>query len=589
MSNREFPLYTIKNNCQDCYKCVRSCPVKAIKIEDNSAMIVPDLCIACGKCYQVCPAKAKQYRNDLTRAKHLVESGKDIYVSLAPSWITEFDDFTSEQIIAGIRRLGIQGVSETALGAEEVSSNIAHILENHEKGMFISTACPAVVEYINKYIPERSKNLTQLSSPLLAHCTMLKEMLGKDIEIIFIGPCIAKKFEADRHPELLNLSLSFTDLKQWFKDENINPKEITTSIFDRFTLQKAEEGTAYSVEGGMIETLKPYEQSKNAYLMQITGIDNIKRELCNIKEDELDKPIFIECLACEGGCVSGPCMSNKKSGLEKRIDILKETTFSEEIKNRKPQYDINLQYQSQDLNQPEFDEATLKKTLTQIGKYTIEDEINCGGCGYNTCRNFARALLRGKAEPEMCVSHMKHQAQRKANALLRCIPSPIVIADSNLNIMEYNDKFVEDFWNDEEHNDIYDPHNLRGANLRDFISFTNLFSASLELGQDIHREHIKYDDKLYDVVVFNIDKGQSVGGIIEDVTNVEMKKEQIASRAKEVIHKNLATVQQIACTLGEHMAETEVLLRSIAKDFSAEDPTHNNEVTIRTNSNKRDY
>lgn len=639
MSNREYPLYTIKNNCQDCYKCVRRCPVKAIKIEDGSAMIVPDLCIACGTCYRVCPAKAKQARNDLTRAKHLVQSGKDVYVSLAPSWITEFEGVSREQMIAAIRRLGFRGVSETALGAEEVSANIAGLLdkaandalqvsaapdmsqtacgekdedasaerspertsgvrEDTNTGeapqvsaanrLFISTACPAVVEYINKYVPERTANLTKLTSPLLAHCRLLKTALGKDIEVIFIGPCIAKKIEADRHPDLLSLSLSFTDLRQWLKDENIELKDIHTSVFDKFVMSKAEEGTAYPVEGGMIETLKPYEQSQKAYLMQITGIDNIKRELKNIREEALDRPVFIECLACEGGCVNGPCTSSKKSGLEKRVEILKESDFSGLAGKRSPSVDIRLDYAPEAIVQPKHDETDIKRVLASIGKYSIEDEINCGGCGYNTCRNFAKALLDGKAEPEMCVSHMKQQAQRKANALLRCIPSPIVIANARLSIMEYNDKFVETFWNEDEHADIYDQNNLHGADLRDFINFTNLFSASLDLEQDIHREHVRFNDKLFDVVVFNIDKKQIVGGIIEDVTNMEMKKEQIAEKAKEVIHKNLATVQQIACTLGEHMAETEVLLRSIAKDFATDDE-QSSDLTIRTNSNKRDY
>lgn len=597
MSNREYPLYTIKNNCQDCYKCVRRCPVKAIKIEDGSAMIVPDLCIACGTCYRVCPAKAKQARNDLTRAKHLVQSGKDVYVSLAPSWITEFEGVSREQMIAAIRRLGFRGVSETALGAEEVSANIAGLLDKAANDalqvsaanrLFISTACPAVVEYINKYVPERTANLTKLTSPLLAHCRLLKTALGKDIEVIFIGPCIAKKIEADRHPDLLSLSLSFTDLRQWLKDENIELKDIHTSVFDKFVMSKAEEGTAYPVEGGMIETLKPYEHSQKAYLMQITGIDNIKRELKNIREEALDRPVFIECLACEGGCVNGPCTSSKKSGLEKRVEILKESDFSGLAGKRSPSVDIRLDYAPEAIVQPKHDETDIKCVLASIGKYSIEDEINCGGCGYNTCRNFAKALLDGKAEPEMCVSHMKQQAQRKANALLRCIPSPIVIANARLSIMEYNDKFVETFWNEDEHADIYDQNNLHGADLRDFINFTNLFSASLDLEQDIHREHVRFNDKLFDVVVFNIDKKQIVGGIIEDVTNMEMKKEQIAEKAKEVIHKNLATVQQIACTLGEHMAETEVLLRSIAKDFAADDE-QSSDLTIRTNSNKRDY
>ncbi len=597
MSNREYPLYTIKNNCMDCYKCVRHCPVKAIKIEDNSAMIVPDLCIACGTCYKVCPAKAKQTRNDLPRAKHLLQSGKDVYVSLAPSWITEFEGLEAGQIIAAIRRLGIKGVGETALGAQEVSCNIADIMEKlgnssdpkDKNRLLISTACPAAVEYIRKYLPEKAADLIPVHSPLLSHCRLMKEKLGPDIEIIFVGPCIAKKLEADNHPDLLSLSLSFSDLRQWFKDENINPAEITPSVFDKFILEKATDGTAYPIEGGMIETLRPYEQSKKAYLMQVSGIGNLRRELQNLDTAGLDRPVFVECLACLGGCVSGPCTNNKKNGLEKRVEILKQTEFPEDIAKRKPYVDISENFNAQSVSGETYDEAAIRRVLTQIGKYTIEDEINCGGCGYDTCRNFAKALLAGKAEPEMCVSHMKHQAQRKANALLRCIPSPIVIANADLRILEYNDKFVETFWNEEEHGDIYGKDDLRGADLRDFIGFTNLFAASLELEQDIHREHVRHDDKLFDVVVFNIDKKQIVGGIIEDVTNMEMKKEQIAAKAKEVIHKNLATVQQIACTLGEHMAETEVLLRSIAKDFSSESDSRNNEVQIRTNSNKREF
>ncbi len=568
MSDREYPLYTIKNNCMDCYKCVRHCPVKAIRIIDNSAQIVSDLCIACGTCFKVCPAKAKQPRNDLVRAKHLIESGKDVYVSLAPSWISEFEGLPAENMIASLRRLGFRGVGETAVGAEEVSANIAQLLGQKESGMFISTACPAVVEYVRKYLPEMVDNLTPFSSPLLSHCRMLKDKLGSDIEIVFVGPCIAKKLEADAHPELLSLSLSFADIRQWFKEAGIIPEDIHTSVYDKFVMTKAQEGTAYPIEGGMVETIKPYPSADKAYMMQIAGISNIKRELQNFKPENFDKPVFIECLACAGGCVAGPCMSNKKAGFDKRIEILNSCNFSDLAGKRLPQAQIGLQYEPKNIEKKEFSEVEIKKALALIGKYSVEDELNCGGCGYDTCRNFAKAMLMGKAEPEMCVSNMKKQAQSKANALIRCIPSPIVIADSHLNIIEYNDKFAETFWNEEEHADIYNRDNLYGANLRDFIDFTNLFSASLDLGQDIRREHVRFGERLFDVVVFNIDKKQIVGGIIQDVTKMEMKKERIAARAKEVIHKNLATVQQIACTLGEHMAETEILLRSIAEDYA---------------------
>lgn len=471
-------------------------------------------------------------------------------------------------MIASLRRLGFRGVGETAAGAEEVSAHIARLLGEKESGLLISTACPAVVEYVRKYLPEMTPHLTPLSSPLLAHCRMLKDKLGKDIEVVFVGPCIAKKLEADAHPELLSLSLSFGDIRQWFREAGIFPEEIRTSVYDKFVMTKAEEGTAYPIEGGMIETVKPYTAARNAYMMQVSGIQNIKRELAGLKAENFDRPVFIECLACHGGCVAGPCMSNRNPGFDKRLNILKHSDFSDRAGKREPQADISLQYGEKAVKDKEFGEAEIKRALAVIGKYGVEDELNCGGCGYDTCRNFARAMLSGKAEPEMCVSNMKQQAQRKANALLRCIPSPIVIADSRLNIIEYNDKFAETFWSEAEHGEIYERNDLRGADLRDFIDFTNLFSASLDLEQDIRREHVRFGDRLFDVVVFNIDKKQIVGGIIQDVTKMEMKKERIAEKAKDVIRKNLATVQQIACTLGEHMAETEILLRSIAEDYA---------------------
>lgn len=584
MSNREHPLFTIKNNCQDCYKCVRECPVKAIKIEDGSAQIVAELCVACGKCYKVCPVRAKQDRDDVTRAKNLIAAGEKVYISLAPSWIAEFDNVTKEQLLTAIEKLGFAGVSETALGAEEVSAHLADFLSDKKQGVYLSTACPAFVEYIGKYKPELVPNLTPVLSPLLSHCKLMRRNLGEDIKIVFVGPCIAKKFEADRNPELLNLSISFRDLRRWFREAGINYHAIEPRAGIDFVYKQAEEGRSYPIEGGMIDTIRPYGKTNHVYMMQLTGLENISRELDDITGTQPDTPVFVECLACEGGCVNGPCTRNHKSGFEKRARVLKDVRLTDSLGKRKPEENITRDYRQKPVEDRKYDDEQIRRVLALLGKYTVEDEINCNACGYDNCRNFAKAILDGKAEIDMCVSHIKHQAQRKANALLKCIPSPIVIVNSKLSIIEYNDHFVDAFWDDEEHGDIYDRGNLIGANLRDFVSFTNLFSASLELGEDVKRENARHGSRVFDVMVFNIEQKQVVGGVIEDVTKVEIKREKIAEKAKEVIEKNLATVQQIACTLGEHMAETEVLLRSIAKDYAAEDHDRPN-ITIR---NKRD-
>lgn len=585
MSSREHPIFTIKNNCQDCYKCVRECPVKAIKIEDNSAQIVPDLCVACGKCYKICPVRAKQDRDDVTRAKNLIAKGEKVYVSLAPSWVAEFDNVSKEQLLTAIEKLGFAGVSETALGAEEVSAHLADFLSDKKDGIYLSTACPSFVEYVNKYLPDLSVNLTPVMSPLLAHCKIMRKEFGEDIKIVFVGPCIAKKFEADKNSSLLNLSISFRDLRRWLREKGINYHNIEPRKGVDFVYKHASKGRYYPIEGGMIETIKQYGKTDNVYMMQLTGLNNIKRELCTIKESLPDIPVFIECLACEGGCVSGPCTKINKSGFEKRTRVLKDAALENNANLTNKSHDIFKNYDKNPVVKKNYDEEQIKKVLELLGKHTIDDEINCNGCGYDNCRNFARAVLEGKAEIDMCVSHIKHIAQRKANALLKCIPSPIVIVNSKLSIIEYNEQFVQAFWRDEDHADIYDRNSLIGANLRDFISFTNLFSASLDLGEDVKRENIKHNNSVYDVMVFNIEQKQVVGGVIADVTKVEIKREKIAEKAKEVIEKNLATVQQIACTLGEHMAETEVLLRSIAKDYSSEINDRPN-ITIRNKKGK---
>ena len=184
--NINYPVYTLSNECHDCYKCIRECPVKAIKIENGHASVIPERCIACGNCVKTCPAGAKRVRTDIDKAKNLIRAQKDVYVSLAPSWRASFEN-SAEKMIALLKQLGFKEVSETALGAQEVSIKTAEMLNNTEKGLFISSACPVIVDYIRLYMPEFTKYITPIGSPLMTHCEMLKEIYGEYISIVFIG------------------------------------------------------------------------------------------------------------------------------------------------------------------------------------------------------------------------------------------------------------------------------------------------------------------------------------------------------------------------------------------------------------------
>ncbi|MCP3966977.1 MAG: 4Fe-4S dicluster domain-containing protein [Lentisphaerae bacterium] len=568
--NHSYPIYTVKTECQDCYKCVRHCPVKAIKIEDGRAAVIPELCVACGKCVEVCPAHAKKVRDDSGRVKHLLETGQKTYVSLAPSWVSEFRGVTADKMIAALRQLGFTGVSETALGAQTVSAQTAKLLRNHQTGVLLSSACPVIVDYVRKYQPEFTETITALFSPALSHAKMLKASYGKDTAVVFIGPCIAKKNEADRQPDLINIALTFNELRQLFAAEGINLFKVKTSEDDHFVPDEAEEGAVYPIEGGMNKTIKIIDGCNHINFAELTGLQNMEQAFEGLRPQDVKDPVFIETLACFGGCVHGPCTRHESPGLLERLRILNHIEIPEKVPERNTDFDIKDVITADRRNdKAQVSLSQLQKALRSIGKVKPEDELNCGGCGYDTCRNFATALINNKAEPSMCVSYMRKQAQKKANALLRCIPSGVVIIDKDLQVVECNRRFAELLGKDTVMAFEAKP-GLSGADLTRLVPFSHLFKTSLASGRDIHRDSHREGNRLFNITIFTIEPNETIGAVIMDVTNTELRREQIAERAREVINKNLVTVQDIACKLGEHMAETEILLRSISEDYADE-------------------
>jgi iron only hydrogenase large subunit-like protein len=565
--NQAYPIFTVKNECQDCYKCVRHCPVKAIKIEDGRAAVMPERCIACGNCVKVCPVNAKKVRDDVGRAKLLLDSGRQVYVSLAPSWFSEFKGVPAPRMIAALRTLGFAGVGETALGAQAVSLKTAEQLREHKSGALLSSACPVTVDYIRKYIPEFTPCITALLSPALTHTKMMREHFGPDIAVVFIGPCIAKKNEADRHPDDMNLALTFAEIKTWFSDAEIDLYNIESNENDIFVPETAEEGALYPVVGGMNQTIEISGGTEHVVLTDIAGIDNMILAFDRLNPSDVHEAVFIECLACAGGCIHGPCSGNDSPGLLERLRIIKGTTLPEHTPKRDFAVDIADPINAEKITEMSATPLEMSQALASIGKTTKTDELNCGGCGYDTCRNFALALLEKKAEPSMCVSFLRKTAQKKANALLRCIPSGVVIVDRELKLVECNRKFAELFGEDTV--TAFDAKPGMGeADLKRLLPFHELFSQALATGNDYRNDSYRVGNRLLNITIFNIEKNEIVGGVITDVTKNELRREQIADRAREVINKNLSTVQDIACKLGEHMAETEILLRSISEDYA---------------------
>lgn len=567
--NKSNPVYTLINECHDCYKCVRQCPVKAIRIENGHASVIAEKCIACGSCVKACPSSAKRVRSDIDRVKNLLLAQKDVYVSLAPSWSGVFD-YKPEKMISILRKLGFKDVSETALGAQEVSITTAQVLNESENGLFISSACPAIVDYIRLYKPNFAQYIVPIASPALTHAKMLKDNYGSSVSVVFIGPCVAKKNESDKYSNLLDATLTFEELKLWLQDDDIDIASIISDTNASFVPEKAFEGALYPLDGGMNETIRRIGINKNVQLLNICSLQAFENALNGLQPEKLNKSIFIEALSCDGGCVAGPCISTTKSGVNIMSNLLSKISYRDKIPESASTV-LDVAYLSSEVESVDYPLEEILKAMKKIGKHSEDDELNCGGCGYSTCRELAKALISKDAEPSMCVSYMRKIAMRKAAAMLRCMPSATVMVDNDLRIVEANDSFMKMFCDD-----MYDvfssrPDGLVGAAIDRVVDFSEIFKSALKTGKDIHKERFPIKNRLYDIVAFTIEKNEIVGAIITDVTLSETNREKIAQKAQEVISKNISIVQDIACLLGEHMVETELLLSSIANDYEEKD------------------
>ena len=565
---KTYPVYTLKNECNDCYKCIRDCHVKAIRIQGGSASVINEKCIACGHCVTICPVGAKKVRNDIDKVKTLFLADKKVYVSLAPSWAGVYD-IPKERMIAILKKLGFAGVSETALGAQEVSIQTAKMLNKSGAGLYISSACPVIDDYVRLYKSEFANCITPIASPALTHASLLKDTYGDDIKVVFIGPCIAKKNEADKHPELISVSLTFDELNYWIKEEFIDIEHIEVSEDCKFVPESAYEGALYPLEGGMNETIKRVGIEKNdVTFIGVSSLEAFDKSLQNINPNKIQNKIFVEALGCPGGCINGPCLSSDKSRIMITSDIYANTEYREDIP-KEPKKVVYEDYLPSPVKKIEYSIEQITKALKKISKHKPEDELNCGGCGYSSCREFVNALISGNAETSMCVSYMRKIAVRKAAAMLRCMPSAVVIVDSNMEIVEANDSFEQMFLGDMYEIFASRQDGLSGAALDRIIPFSELFKSALDTGKDIHQEHYAIDDKVYDISIFTIEDNELIGAVISDVTKSEIDRSKIAKKAREVITKNIATVQEIASLLGEHMVETELLLNSIAEGYDS--------------------
>jgi iron only hydrogenase large subunit-like protein len=562
------PVYSETAQCQDCYKCLRHCPVKAIRVAQGHAAIDPARCIACGACVEACPAGAKRVRDDLPQVKAYLAAGRRLAASVAPSFLSEFPGLAPERLVAALRRLGFTWVGETALGAQVVSAHLARTLDEGTGRIFISTACPVAVDLVCKYVPDRVPDLTPLDSPAQAHARLLQERFGADVTVVFIGPCIGKKLEAAARPGLLAAALTFEDVRAWMAEADLDPWTLEPGPEDTFAGGTASEGIYYPIEGGMSHATELNLTTERTRFLTLSGVAAIREALL-----ELPAPgegnLFLELLACEGGCVRGP-KATRRSTVAARMDILDAAHPEPGAYPRPAQPAVGCAFQPRPQVEASWAEEPLRLALLRIGKQGPEDELNCGACGYDTCRALARAILAGHAEGLMCVSNLRRLAEKKANALLRTLPLGVVIVDQDLQIIESNEEFARIMGEDALTAYQAQP-GLAGAHLEKFLSFGERFRDVLGGGEELIRQNIQSGGQTLSATIFAVEPRHVAGALLLDVTGEEDRRRQVIGKAEEVIQNLLGNVQEIAFSLGRNAAKSEGILNSIIAEFSGQE------------------
>lgn len=567
------PLIKTNNaKCRDCYKCVRSCPLKAICVNSGPyniqphAKVIEEICVQCGHCTVVCPQKAKVVRNDLAEIKDLLaDESIRVVASVAPSFPVHLPLSQPLALPGLLKKLGFSYVGLTAVGAELISIEHHHI---DRPAPVISSACPAVVNLIEQHYPRLLPYLSPLVSPVIAHGRLLKKQYPGCV-VVFIGPCIAKKGEiiSDEAPGAVDYALEFKELWDWIGKEAIDFSSIENVAFDGYIPGKA---NLFPAEGGQLLTTSLSTDIMDAGVQTVTGLQNcinLFDHFCSLNENQM--PGFVEMLACSGGCLGGPggvTENDIYSKKQKLLDFYSQYKLDEKPEARQrpslPAAELIRKFTNRKVKLPVPDEEQIKNILAQSGKFTPQDELNCGACGFGSCREKAVAVYRGHAEPQMCIPYMRKRAESISNQVLSAMPNAVIIVDEDMVVTEINPAALK----------MFDPQSRRiiGRQLDHFIDPGEFQLALKEKKAVISDFCILKNRTIARQIVFPLEN--MVVGIFTDITKEINQQEELLhvktqtiKRAKEVTKKLMTVSQEIAGLLGETTAETKILLNQLIK------------------------
>lgn len=548
-------------NCKNCYKCVRYCPVKAIEIKSGQANILENECILCGKCMVVCPQNAKQVRSDREGIENAMKAGKHVYAQVAPSFIADFPVESITQIEAVNKQLGFYETVETAQGANYVKTQYEEILKTTELSFVISSCCHTINEMICKRYPALIPNLADVVTPMEATARNIKEQDSKAF-VVFIGPCISKKKEGDLS-ENVDSVITFEEYAEWMADKNIDFPELTKQ-------DERKRSRYFPKSGGIIDSMD--KENDWTYIC----IDGTDQSIFAMEEMMANPPkkAFIEMSACKGGCINGPAIRNHRRSLLSSQAKVNEYAFD----GTNSDFDVSYNIEGRIEFKNEYAEVILPgkdkidAILREMNKFSPADELNCGSCGYKTCRDKAIAVYQGKADISMCLPFMKDRAESMSHAIIKETPNGIITVDRDFKIRQINPAALEVF-------NMTSSIKIVGNTVENFIDIYQI-AMMFENRKSVYGEKMYLSDygKNIEVSMIYEEQNDIVIIVLKDITeqekveqNLKISKEKAIEITDAVIEKQMKTVQEIAFLLGETTAETKVALNRLKASVAMEE------------------
>ncbi|MBR2915204.1 MAG: 4Fe-4S binding protein [Clostridia bacterium] len=551
-----------KSDCKNCYKCIRHCPVKAIRFSGNQAHIIGNECILCGNCFVVCPQDAKQIVDETEKAKVLLQSGVPVIVSLAPSFVANYNGVGINSMRKALKSLGFYDVEETAIGATIVKTEYERMLREEERDIVISSCCHSINLLIQKHFPQALEYLADVVSPMQAHCKDIKSRYP-NAKTVFIGPCVAKKDEAQHYDGIVDAVLTFEELTRWLNEENITlSKEMDSDPNSRARF--------FPTTGGILKTMA--QDAPGYTYMAIDGVENCIAALKDIIDGNIHK-CFIEMSACVGSCMGGPVMEkyHRAGTIKDYIAIANYAGEKDFVVSQPKAIELKKSFEHIEQRYQTPSEIEIQNVLRQMGKFKPSQELNCGSCGYNTCREKAIAIIHGKAEISMCLPYLKSKAESFSDIIVNNSPNGLILLNENLEVQQIN-ATAKRMMNIRSSSDILGDQVVR-------ILDPSVFMNVLRTGRDVigQRVYLAEYKRFVEQSVVHDKDSHLIVAIMRDITdeqNEREKKESISRQtievADKVVDKQMRIVQEIASLLGETAAETKIALAKLKESIQDE-------------------